>query len=122
MNCHYCQQALTEIYKENSPPTVIVDLMCYTCHVHYEYIITELEEPLLTGLAFYNIHINNKEFEVQFKYVPKGTIVKRLTDNPLFGEPMEPAKIKKLVFTLAIIPNWTPFNIQEKLEMLLPFI
>jgi hypothetical protein len=121
MNCKYCQQPLKHIY-EPTPLSYLLDLMCYTCNTHFEYVISDLEELILTAETFYNIRVNAREFEVKFRYYT-GVVVKRLMDNPRYGEPMEPMYIKSEVFTLKTIPNnWTPFNVKSKLEKLLPFI
>lgn len=122
MKCHYCEKDLVDVYREaTSPQTTITNLMCYFCKVHYEYIITAMEEPLLSRLAFYGIKIEEREFEVQFSFVGKGTIVKRITTRP-HPPGIVPSPTKTIVFILPFIPkNWDPFNIQRKLELYLPF-
>ena len=122
MNCKYCNQELTKIHEErDSTKSYILDLICQVCHVHFEYGVSDLEVPVLLVECFYNIHIKDKEFEVQFQYFI-GTIIKRIQDNPKYGEPMELKTIKSIVFSLKQFPKWTPFNIKEKLELLLPFV
>ena len=125
MNCKYCQRPLTLVYteKHQPPTTVFRDYMCHECHVHDKYIIVDLEEPFLSSQIFYRIIIKEKEFRVIFQLVPQCTFVRVIVDNPKYGEPLEPETINEDVFQLSFIPpNWTPTNIKQKLELLLPFI
>jgi hypothetical protein len=119
MNCLYCSKELSLIYKETDEQKVINDLLCDICNVHYVYVIDAMEEPYLSDLSFFNIVINNREFEVQFHHSTNKTVVKEMTEVR-----KEVGVINgKEVFSLNFLPSkWTPFNIKEKLELLLPFV
>lgn len=120
MNCHYCLKELIKVYRETYQEIITEDWMCNACQVHYEYVLAPREEPLLTKLAFYNIKIDDKKFEVQFSFVGTGTIVKRVFAPPPAG--LAPLSSKTIVFILSFVPdNWNPSNIQHKLQLLLPF-
>jgi hypothetical protein len=124
MICNYCPAELRSIYKETDKQTVFNDLLCGVCNVHYVYVIDAMEEPYLSDLAFFNIMINDREFEVQFHYGTNKTVVKHIAEvKELTPTKQMTTVYRKEVFSLNFIPpKWTPFNVKEKLELLLPFV
>lgn len=107
----------TNIYVRNniSENSTLTYFSCHVCEAWYEYCEQEGKDGWLVSMTL-RTSARNQQFEVKLNYQKETTEIHYLKP---FGESH---KKRVHVQTFPFAANWTPLNIQCKLDTYLPFL
>jgi len=120
MNCTYCQQQLSQLGKSCVNNVSFIHLRCPNCGTGYDYSLAEPQQPRLTRHVFFAIPVKEKSYTVTCDQETGLTSIKFYTYYQ--DEVGVRTGNWDYVHTFNFIVDWTPFNVEEKLERLLVFM